>query len=183
MNHFSDFEIQEYLSRLVEPVRGKEIEDHIRICRDCAAKVAGFQRLERELERVPPERVSKRFTGRVMRAIGLRSTSGLVRQLVVNLLPLAGAGLVVVFLAGFFSAPEGGASPGREVDRYADSFQQAMGRTVTDGTFLIAEGARRVVIFFASMRSVKFVMWILVAFAAVVVFDELVFLPMMKKRG
>lgn len=183
MNHLTDFEIQEYISRLAERVGVKGIEDHVRTCAECSERVAGFRRLERELRKVPPERTARGFTVRVMRAAGLQRTPGLMKQLFVNLLPLAGAGLIVVLLVGVFSSPEETGPLAGEAGRYAESFQQTMGRTLSAGSFIVAEWARKVVVLFASMPSVKFVLWILVAFVAVAIFDELIFVPMMKKKG
>jgi hypothetical protein len=184
MQHLTSYELQEYIDRVLDARKQAEVESHLGGCRECSDRCAALRLIDAELRRMPLERVSANFTERVMRSLRLDGRASFFKQLTVNLLPLIGAMLAVVVVVALFSAKDVAEAglPG-EAQRYVQTYEQTVGDLLSSGSTAVFNWVKEVVGVSSSIPSLKFIIGLFLAFGAVALFDEFVFVPMMRKKG
>lgn len=180
--HVTRTQLQEYTDRLLDERRLREIEIHLEDCQQCRAALESFRRLESFIKKIPLDEVSKNFTRRVMEAVGVRDSWSFARQLFLNLLPLAFIALTVLIVIVFTN----GTSPTTLTQQESGYLQTLAERTnaiVSTGVATILAWTEKLSGVSTSIPFLKLAAGLMLAFALVVLFDEFVFLPMMKKKG
>ncbi len=69
LNHLDDSIINEYLDSALEPVRRAEVESHVAVCPDCAARLAELRALFAALESLPDVPLERDLSSAVMELI------------------------------------------------------------------------------------------------------------------
>lgn len=182
--HITDAVLQEYIDTIADESLKYAVEEHLKSCSSCTARLMAFRELDRAIRKIPLERVSRHFTPRVMAAVGIRRSESLMRQIAMNLLPLAATIVIAVILIGLFSRdtePEGSLSKqGRE---YIQTFDQRIVEVFSTGTAVLFDWTLKAVDLSQSVPSVRLIVGLALVFAVIAFFDEFIFLPMMKRRG
>ena len=184
MNHLTNIHLQEYVDRLLDETATKEVEAHLSDCEECSVKVASFRRLEGELRRVRLERVAEDFTVRVMRVIRLGRSFGLARDVLLNLVPL-GIGLIVTaVLIGIFAGPEfNQALTAGKSSQVVESLNEKVGGAIASGISIMLDWMNKAIGLSAAMPVIRDAAGLVLLFLVIKLFDEFVFLPIMKKRS
>jgi anti-sigma factor RsiW len=184
MTHIPHITLQEYFDRLLHSEDVAEVERHLGVCEKCASLLQFLKETEGAVRRIPLERPSPDFTQRVMRRIGLVGAKSLLRHLAFSLLPLVGVFLLVAILVGVVSAPSAEQSPlTTEASRQAETMGTTIGNAISTGTGVLSSWVADLVAYSATMPTLKFIIGILLVFAGIALFDEFVFVPLMRKRG
>jgi len=180
--HVTRTQLQEYADRILDEAQAREIEMHVQGCQQCRAALASFRRLENVIKKIPLERTSADFTQRVMNAVGVARSRNFARQLFLNFLPLVFVALLIAGAVVFVDSSSR-ETVSHEGAGYAQTFAQEMRYVVSAAIALVLDWTVRLVGISTSIPFIKLVVGLLIAFALVAIFDEFVFLPMMKKRN
>jgi anti-sigma factor RsiW len=184
MEHLTNKRIQEYVDHIPGSTDTGDVEAHLRDCERCVRAVAAFRRLETDLRRVPLELASEGFTNRVMDAIRRGRRFGLVREVLLNSVPLGIALLVTAILVGFFAGSENNQSLATGGNpQVIESFNQKIGGAISSGSAVMLEWISKVVGLSATVPLIRDAAGLILLFLAVKLFDEFVFVPLMRKRG
>ena len=184
MDHVTETDFQQYSDGTLGASEASAVEKHLEECNECAARLVVFRSIETELRKIPLEKVSGKFTERVMRAVGLREAPGFLRSLFVNFLPLATAFVALLVILGRFTGGPAGEDPvTREATSFTQSLYQSFGLAASAGAGRLLDWVQKGVGLFVAIPSLKFIALLLLAFGVVALFDEFVFIPLMKKRG
>jgi len=184
MEHIPQADLQQYADGTLNASEALSIGIHLRACNECARRLELFQSVETGLRRIPLETASGKFTDRVMHAVGLKGAQGFLRLLFVNFLPLAAAFLALLVLLGLFG--EGSSEQDvvtRETATYTQSLYQTFGSAAAAGAGRLLSWIQEGTGLFLTIPSVKFIVLLALAFGVVALFDEFIFVPLMKKRG
>ncbi len=182
MNHLTNVHLQEHVDRLLEAAEAKEVEAHLRDCERCANMVAAFRQLETELRRVPLETVSNDFTNRLMRVIRLRSSFGIARDVLMNLIPLGIVLIVSAVLIGIFVGPQSARTPGKSSEVF-ESLNQQVGEAVTSGISIMLDWIYKAVGLSTTIPLIRDAVGLVLLIILIKLFDEFVFIPIMRKRN
>ena len=184
MKHLTNTQLQEYADRLLGEDQMREIGDHLKGCKECSSKLTLFRRLETELRKVPLEHVKDDFTPRVMRAIGIGRKRGFAKNLIVNLLPLVGVAAISLILAGVFAKHVSTQSSlMNESQQYVESLETTLGGALSSGVLVLQEWARKFITFSATIPSIRMILGLVLVLVVLALFDEFIFVPIMKRRG
>jgi predicted anti-sigma-YlaC factor YlaD len=180
--HLTNNELLEYTDGLTDSLRSLAADEHLRACPRCSSRLQMLRRLERAVRKIPSERVSESFTQRVMVVVGL-GRSSFARQLFANFLPLAIAIVVIAALVGVFAGEPSQDPVSLQGSEVVQTLGQHIGEILSTGTSVMFDWTMKLVGISAAVPSIKLVIGLLLAFALIALFDEFVFLPMMKKRN
>ena len=183
MKHLTNNQLQEYADRLLGEDHMREIGDHLKDCKECSSKLTLFRRLEVELRKVPLEHVTDDFTPRVMRVIGIVRKRDFAKHLIVNLLPLVGVAVISLILVGV-AGHESTQSPlVNESHQYAESFETTLGSVLSSGAAVLLEWVRKFITFSSTIPFIRMILSLVFVLVVLALFDEFVFIPIMKRRG
>lgn len=182
MDHLTNAHLQEYVDRILATAEAKEVEAHLRDCEQCAKMVAAFRRLETELRRVPLEDVTAGFTDRVMSAIRIGRRYGLARDVLMNLIPFGVALIVTAVLIGIFSRPQSDQMSAKSHE-FIESFNQMASEAITSGSSTMLDWMNKAVGLSATIPLIRYAVGLLLLFILIKLFDEFVFVPIMRKRN
>lgn len=183
MNHITNTELQEFVDRVLEVHRIQEVEKHLSICAKCSSRFAGFQRLENAVRRISPDRVSAGFTELVMAGLRLERRVGFARLMLANLLPLGIVAVVLVLLVGVFVDEESSQNPlSQQGEEYSQTFEQGVAEIISTGTTAVLEWTGELINLSNAIPFIKLIIGLVSAFVVVALFDEFIFLPMLKKK-
>lgn|GEM_PF-2011581 len=184
MEHPTEITLQEYSDRMLDRATEAALDDHVRLCEECALKLRAFRLLDEKLREIPPDRAEKDFTRRVMASLHIDPAPAVYWSIAKYLAPVFSLILVlsIVFAVFYFSGaiqgPENRQSNGRiwAVGEYA-------GNMATGGIKALNAWGGKYFSFAFAKENFNLTIFLLIVFAGVAVLDKYFLVPMMRKRS
>jgi len=180
MNHLSLFQLQQVAAREATP----EQQLHVESCTACRGRIEELRRIETVLRSLPAERTGDEFAEKVMRRLGVRTSSSFVWILFKNLAPAVA--LLLVSVIAVVSLRYFGAFEGSGLDQSATKLQSVPGwfaGELSKGTSQFYHWLETYFSFAFGRTSYGVTAFIVFLLAVVAVVDKYLLMPMMRKRG
>jgi hypothetical protein len=183
MNHLSNSELQEFVDSKCDEKSRSRISSHLQECSECRSRVVGLEKLSHIISQIPREKVSAKFTERVMGRITTAKSSSFLWFLFKNIAPVFG--LIIVIGMVYLGLILGGIIGGSGVEQSGGTVSAVfdkVGGDISDATSAFADWFKRVFPFFYTDagRGLAVVLLIL-ALAAIL--DKYLLVPLFRRRG
>ena len=178
MNHITSRQLQEY----IDGIHPLDIEDHLRVCGDCRRQVMSFQHLERELRRIPPDRVPADLTGKILNRLGIRQSTSFGWMLMKNLAPLfalALIGSVIIIVFQYFGLYQG--SQVQQSVEYSQSLSALAGEKISSGLESLNGWLSKYLSFAFAKNTYYLTIFLLLFFGAIALLDKFLLMPMTRR--
>jgi anti-sigma factor RsiW len=179
MNHLTSDQVQEY----VDGALSSDVELHLRGCSLCQSRVNAFRTIDRSLRSLPLEEASPKFTERVLRELGLRSTPSFTWLFFRNLAPflaltfVAGVLILALKVTGKFDSTELGQTSVATQEVY-----KQVGGGVSTGLQAFNSWVGNYLSFAFAKNTYGLTAFIFIFLGGIALLDKFLIMPMMKKR-
>jgi hypothetical protein len=180
MNHLSFIQLQEVAAGEATP----EQELHAAHCASCRARIEELRRVDAALRSLPAERTTEEFADKVMRRLGVRSSSSIAWILFKNLAPAVA--LLLVSVIAVVSLKYFGAFEGSGLGQSATNLQSVSGwfaSELSKGTASLSQMLEKYFPFAFGKSSYGLTAFFVFFLVVVAVVDKYLLMPMMRKRG
>jgi len=161
-----------------------EQELHAAHCTACRARIEELRRIDTALRSLPAERTTEEFADKLMRRLGVRSSSSIAWILFKNLAPAVA--LLLVSIIAVVSLNYFGAFDGSGLGQSATKLQTASGwiaAELSKGTAALNQWLEKYLSFALGRTSLGLTALIVFFLAVAAVVDKYLLMPMMRKRG
>ena len=179
MNHLSLIQLQGVMAGDGTP----DETLHIAQCAACSARIGELKRVDTALRSLPADRTTEEFSEKVMRRLGVRTSSSIAWILFKNLAPAVA--LLLVSVIAVVTLNYFGAFEGSGIGESATKLQSASGWLTSElskGTAGLTQWLEKYFPFAFGRTSYGLTVFIVFFLAVVAVVDKYLLMPMMRKR-
>jgi hypothetical protein len=184
MEHPTEIMLQEYSGRMLDRAIQNALDDHVRLCEECALKLRALRLLDEKLREIPPDSAEKDFTRRVMASLRIDPAPAVYWSIAKYLAPVLSLILVLVvvyavfYFSGAIQGPENRQSAGR-----VSAMGEYAGTMATDGIKALNAWGGKYFSFVIAKGSIDLTIFLLIVFAGVAALDKYILVPMMRKKS
>lgn len=184
MEHPTEIMLQEYSDRALDRATQAVLDDHVRLCEECALKLRAFRLLDEKLRQIPPNRAGKDFTRRVMASLSIDPAPAVYWSIAKYLAPVLSLILVlaVVYSVFYLSGAIQGSDNGQLIGTVWVVGERA-GTMASDGIKALNAWGGKYFSFAFAKENFNLTIFLLIVFAGAAVLDKYFLVPMMRKRS
>jgi hypothetical protein len=182
MSHPSEYQLQQFIDKILDEEQGRSISLHLLSCVPCAQRVRRLERMETLVKRSLTERAPAGISENVLNRLGIHEAPSFAWTILKNLAPVFGLVIIGVVVFLVFKVT------GRLEDPAIQSSLQAgqsvyakIGQSLTSGIGAFNHWMKTYIPFAFAGNSGLLTAFITLFLLAIALLDRFIFAPMMRK--